>query len=309
MLATAGEIPHGPGWTFEFKWDGIRAVISTNASGEVRAISRNDIDLSTSFPELAEFGRLPSVTLDGEIVALDPATGAPSFARLQRRMHISRPSPALIAAVPVRFLAFDLLYQGRTLLSLPLRRRREALQGLAMADTTFTIPPWFDADGDLIREAARQQGLEGVMAKRADSVYEPGRRSRSWIKTPLFDTAEAIICGYTAGEGRRANTFGSLLLGGFAPDGSLVFMGHVGTGFTDQVLSELLAMLQPLRVPSSPYSAPIPRMYERKAIWVRPALVGEVVYRNVTPDGRLRHPSWRGLRPDKDPPSVTWDLV
>lgn len=305
MLATAGEIPRGPGWTFEFKWDGIRAVVTTSSHGEVRAISRNDLDISTSFPELSALGRLPSVTLDGEIVALDPATGAPSFALLQRRMHIARPVPALIASVPIRFFAFDLLYAQRSLLDAPLRERREHLSALASAQAgVVTVPPWFEGDGDLVREAARQQHLEGVMAKRIESTYEPGRRSRSWIKTPLFTTFEAVVCGYTRGEGRRVGTFGSLLLGGYAPDGALMFLGHVGTGFSDRVLTELLARLEPMRIPRSPYAEPIPRMYERKAIWVRPELVGEVMYRNLTPDGRLRHPSWRGLRPERRPSEV-----
>lgn len=304
MLATAGEIPHGPGWTFEFKWDGIRAIVSTSSRGEVRAISRNDLDISTSFPELATIGRLPSVTVDGEIVALDPATGAPSFALLQRRMHIARPAPALIAAVPIRFFAFDLLYAQRSLLDQPLRVRRERLTEVISPDAAITVPPWFEGDGDIVSDAARQQHLEGVMAKRSQSTYEPGRRSRAWIKTPLFATAEAIVCGYTRGEGRRVGTFGSLLLGGYTATGDLMFLGHVGTGFTDRVLTDLLARLEPLRIPRSPYAEPIPRMYERKAIWVRPELVGEVMYRNLTPDGRLRHPSWRGLRPERRPSEI-----
>jgi bifunctional non-homologous end joining protein LigD len=304
MLATAGEIPHGSGWTFEFKWDGIRAVVSASSRGEVRAISRNDLDISTSFPELAGLGRLPSVTLDGEIVAIDPATGAPSFALLQRRMHVARPAPVLVAAVPVRFFAFDLLYASGSLLDQPLRVRRERLAEVVSADPAITVPPWFEGDGDLVREAARQQNLEGVMAKRAEGTYEPGRRSRSWIKTPLFTTVEVVVCGYTKGEGRRVGTFGSLLIGGFDADGGLRFLGHVGTGFTDRVLTDLLARLEPMRIPRSPYAEPIPRMYDRKAIWVRPELVGEVMYRNLTPDHRLRHPSWRGLRPERLPSEV-----
>jgi bifunctional non-homologous end joining protein LigD len=304
MLATAGEIPHGSAWTFEFKWDGIRAVVSTSSRGEIRAISRNDLDISSTYPELSALGRLPSVTVDGEIVALDPATGAPSFGLLQRRMHVARPVPALVAAVPVRFFAFDLLYSRGSLLDNPLRVRREKLSALVTPEAAITVPPWFDGDGDLVREAARQQNLEGVMAKRSDSLYEPGRRTRGWIKTPLFSTAECVICGYTRGEGRRVGTFGSLLLGGYAPSGELVFLGHVGTGFTDRALTELLARLEPLRIASSPYAAPIPVMYARKAIWVRPELVGEVVYRNLTPDHRLRHPSWRGLRPDRRPDEI-----
>ncbi|NUR73734.1 MAG: DNA ligase [Hamadaea sp.] len=308
MLATAGVIPEGPGWAFEFKWDGVRAIASTSSAGDLRLISRNDLDLTSSYPELAELGAYRSLTLDGEIVALDPTTGAPSFALLQRRMHVSRPSAALIAAVPVRYFAFDLLYRRTTLLSKPWSQRREGLDKLGLGGTSIAVPPYFTGDGADVQEAAKQQRLEGVVAKRTDGVYEPGRRSRGWIKTPLFDTAEAIVCGYTAGEGRRAGTLGALLLGAYDAAGSLRFIGHVGTGFSDKVLDQLMALLKPLVRATSPYDEEIPRMYAKKARWVEPSLVGEVMYRNVTPDGRLRHPSWRGLRPERRPAEarITW---
>jgi bifunctional non-homologous end joining protein LigD len=305
MLATAGPIPQGPGWAFEFKWDGIRAIAATSSADGLRLTSRNNLDLSGSFPDLGQLAEHPSLTLDGEIVALDPATGAPSFALLQRRMHVSRPSAALIAAVPVRYFAFDLLYLRTSLVSKPWAERREALEGLALDGGAIAVPPYFTGDGDSVQEAARQQHLEGILAKRVDTGYEPGRRSRNWIKTPLFDTAEVLVCGYTAGEGRRAGTLGALLLGAYDADGRLLFIGHVGTGFTDKFLDELLAMLRPLMRETSPYDEEVPRMYARKARWVEPKLVGEVVYRNVTPDNRLRHPSWRGLRPEKRTSEVT----
>jgi bifunctional non-homologous end joining protein LigD len=305
MLATAGPIPHGPGWAFEFKWDGVRAIASTSSTGGLRLISRNNLDLTATFPDLAELCAHPSTTLDGEIVALDPATGAPSFAQLQRRMHISRPTAALVAAVPVRYFAFDLLFRRTALIDEPWAHRREALDGLEPAGDAVVVPPFFTGDGEDVQDAARQQNLEGVIAKRIDAAYESGRRSRNWIKTPLIDTAEVIICGYTAGEGRRAGTLGALLLGAYDEAGRLRFIGHVGTGFTDRFLDELLAMLLPLVRETSPYDEPVPREYARKAHWVELRLVGEVVYRNVTLDGRLRHPSWRGLRPEKRPAEVT----
>ncbi|NUT32161.1 MAG: hypothetical protein HOV79_03700 [Hamadaea sp.] len=309
MLATAGPIPQGPGWVFEFKWDGIRAIASTSSTGELRLISRNDLDITASFPELAELGRHRSVVLDGEIVALDPATGAPSFARLQRRIHV-RPSTSLLATVPVRFFAFDLLLHRRTtMVGEPWTRRRERLDELDPAGTAVAVPPFFEGDGEAVAQAAEAQRLEGVMAKRADAVYEPGRRSRSWIKTPRFDTAEAIVCGFTTGEGRRAGTFGSLLLGAYDQRDRLRFLGHVGTGFTERMLGDLLDRLGSRTIPASPYDDEVPRMYARKATWVRPDLVGEVVYRNVTPDGRLRHPAWRGLRPERRPAEVRWEGI
>jgi len=308
MLATAGPIPSGPGWAFEFKWDGIRAIAAISSAGGVRLISRNNLDLTGSFPELADLGGHTSLTLDGEIVALDPTTGAPSFALLQRRMHVSRPSPALVASVPVRYFAFDLLYRRTSLIGQPWSQRREALDGLALESGTITVPPYFLGDGEEVQDAARQQHLEGVIAKRVDGAYEPGRRSRGWIKTPLFTTAEVVICGYTVGEGRRGGTIGALLLGARDGDGRLRFIGHVGTGFTDKMLDELLAALKARVRERSPYDEEVPRMYAKKAHWTAPELVGEVVYRNVTPDGRLRHPSWRGLRPEKRPADVaiTW---
>lgn len=308
MLATAGPIPQGPGWVFEFKWDGIRAIVSTSSTGDLRLISRNDLDITASFPELAELGRHRSLTLDGEIVALDPATGAPSFARLQRRIHV-RPSTTLLATVPVRFFAFDLLFRRTTLVGKPWTHRREQLDGLDLAGTAVAVPPFFDGDGDAVQAAAQAQRLEGVMAKRADAAYEAGRRSRSWIKTPLFTTAEAVVCGFTVGEGRRAGTFGSLLLGAYDEDDRLRFLGHVGTGFSERALAELVGLLGPRTIPASPYDDEVPRMYARKATWVRPELVGEVVYRNVTPDGRLRHPAWRGLRPERRPAEVRWEDI
>jgi bifunctional non-homologous end joining protein LigD len=152
---------------------------------------------------------------------------------------------------------------------------------------------------------AREQGLEGVVAKRLDSAYQPGRRSPSWVKTPLNQTQEVIICGWKPGGGRRAGTLGSLLLGAYDAAGKLVYLGGVGTGFTARMLDDLLTRLRPLRRDDPPFAAALPRADARDANWVRPSLVGEVEYRNRTPDGRLRHPSWRGLRADKEPREVT----
>ncbi|WP_245601747.1 non-homologous end-joining DNA ligase [Hamadaea tsunoensis] len=304
MLATAGSVPSGPGWVYEFKWDGIRGIVTTSDRGGLRITSRNDLDITSSFPDLGPLSGYRSLTLDGEIVALDPRTGAPSFALLQRRMHIRNPPAALVAAVPVRFFAFDLLHRKSTsLLDRPWSVRRKLLDDSGVDD----LSPAFDGDGQDVLEAARTQGLEGVVAKRVDGLYEPGRRSRTWIKTPLFTTTEAIVCGYTLGEGRRAGTIGALLLGAYDEDDQLIFLGHVGTGFTDKVLDDLYARLTTLETSASPYAGPVPREYARKAHWTRPELVGEVVYRNVTPDNRLRHPSWRGLRPERGPAEVRWD--
>lgn len=166
-------------------------------------------------------------------------------------------------------------------------------------------PPWWaeDAGTDLMRAAA-DQGLEGVVTKRLTAPYQPGIRSRHWIKTPLNQTTEVIIAGWKPGEGRRAGTIGSLVLGAYDNAGHLVYTGGVGTGFTEGMLTDLAHQLRPLRQASSPFDVPVPREHARGVHWVQPRLVGEVEYRNRTPDGRLRHPTWRGLRPDRDPTEV-----
>ena len=301
MLATPGPAPAGPGWAFEYKWDGVRAVAYAEPGG-VRVLSRNDRDVSASYPELGELagpaGRRGAV-LDGEIVALDPA-GRPSFAQLQRRMHVVGPPASLLGAVPVGYYVFDVLHlDGESLLHLPYRRRRELLAELAPAGEVTRVPEHFPgADPAEMLAAAGRRGLEGVVAKRLLSPYRPGRRSPDWVKTPFSHTQEVIVIGWKPGEGRRAGTIGSLVLGLTEPDGSLSFAGGVGTGFTAAMLRDLQRQLAPWVRRSSPVPG-IPREHARGVQWVEPVLVGEVAYRNFTPDGRLRHPSWRGLRPDR----------
>lgn len=307
MLAGLGKLPTGPGWRFEFKWDGIRAVV-TVADGMVRAISRNDLDITSGYPELeqlpAQLGPA-NVMLDGELVALTKA-GVPSFSQLQQRMHIKTPTAALVAKVPVYFYAFDLLWlDGATIIGWPYLRRRAALEELKLGAGPMSVTPSFPGPGQPILDAAKEHGIEGVIAKLEKSIYEPGRRSPAWIKVPLNAFQEAIIVGWKPGEGRRAGMIGSLLLGAFGPDGKLHFIGHVGTGFTERMLRELGTRLTPLerRTPAID-AAEVPREVARFANWVEPRLVGEVMYRNWTEDGRMRHPSWRGLRNDKAPAEV-----
>jgi bifunctional non-homologous end joining protein LigD len=304
MLATLGALPAPPGWGYEFKWDGVRAVVYVDG-GQVHAFSRNDRDVVAGYPELATLAkRFPRrrVVLDGEIVALD-AHGRPSFSLLQQRMHVRSPSAELVARIPVRLYVFDLLHLGTdSLLDLPYTRRRGKLAGLALDDDVVETPPWFadEAGADLMGQAA-ERGLEGVIAKRLDSRYQPGVRSPDWVKAPLNVTTEVVIAGWKPGEGRRAGMIGALVLGKYDDAGKLVFVGGVGTGFTNPMLADLARQLRPLHRATSPFDRPVPRAYARDAQWVEPRLVGEVTYRNQTPDGRLRHPSWRGLRPDREP--------
>jgi bifunctional non-homologous end joining protein LigD len=309
MLATLGPLPRAPGWGYELKWDGVRAVAYLD-KGRLRLMSRNDRDITVSYPELAELlealprGRL---ILDGEIVALG-SDGAPSFGLLQQRMHVVTPSQVLLSRVPVRFYAFDVLHRGgRSLLDRPYTRRREELDALDLerSDVAQTPPSWTGDAGPEVMEAAKEQGLEGVVAKRLDSAYQPGRRSPAWVKTPLNRTQEVLLCGWKPGGGRRAGTLGSLLLGAHDGEGRLRYLGGVGTGFTQRMLGDLLDLLRPLARDTPPFDEPVPRPDARNAHWVEPGIVGEVEFRSWTPDRHLRHPSWRGLRPDRDPAEIT----
>ncbi|MGH3507286.1 MAG: non-homologous end-joining DNA ligase [Nocardioidaceae bacterium] len=306
MLATVGRLPGGPGWAFEFKWDGVRAITYVD-HGRVTVLSRSGRDVTSSYPELQTLGDafgVDHVVLDGELVAFDP-DGRPDFGVLQARMHVQHPRPDLLRAVPVTYFVFDLLvWDGQPLVDVPYRERRGLLEQLELdAIDQVRVPPSFDdGSGDSVLAAARQAGLEGVVAKRLTSPYESGRRSASWVKVPLVSTQEVVIGGWQPGEGRRAGGIGSLLLGIPGPDG-LEFAGHVGTGFNHSTLADLAARLSAIEQPHSPFVS-VPREHARHAHWVRPELVGEVEFRNWTRDRRLRAASWRGLRPDKTPADV-----
>lgn len=306
MLAAAGRLPTGPGWTYEFKYDGARAVGYVTGAG-VRLYSRNGNDITSQYPELQELASLldgREAIVDGEIVALE-AGDRPSFSRLQSRMHVAQPSRNLIEEIPVDYFLFDVLHLEETdLTPLPYLTRRDILTGLHLTGQHVRVPTNFvNVDGPTVLRAAELAGLEGVVAKRLASPYWPGRRSAEWVKVPLVKTQEVIPIGYRPGEGRRAGTIGSLLLGAFDQNDHLVYIGHVGTGFTDAELRRLQGQLGPLGR-TTPAVADVPRLHARNARWVEPVLVGEVEFRAWTPEGRLRHASWRGLRSDRSPGSV-----
>jgi bifunctional non-homologous end joining protein LigD len=314
MLAAAGEPPSGPGWAFEFKWDGVRAIAAT-AGDRIRLYSRAGNDITGGYPELAVLsgliGGLPAL-FDGEIVALDDA-GRPAFELLQQRMHVRSPRRELVDRVAITYYVFDLLeIDGHRLLPQSYQRRRELLADLELEGPSpaVRVPPHHtDVDGHQLLEVARRHGLEGVVGKRLDSRYEPGRRSPAWTKATLWTTHEVVVGGWTTGQGRRAATLGALLLGAYDDQGRLRYLGDVGTGFTDRMLDDLLQRLAALEQPRSPFDEPVPREHARRAHWVRPQLVGEVEYRTLTEDRRLRHASWRGLRADKVPAQVTLSSV
>ncbi|MFC5930125.1 ATP-dependent DNA ligase [Cryobacterium melibiosiphilum] len=320
MLATAGsERDLGEdAWAFEMKWDGIRAIALLDGAGGVRLLTRNGNDVTASYPEIVAGLRatvpVGSAVLDGEIVALD-RSGRPSFGLLQTRMNLgAAEARAAGLRVPVHYLLFDVLERhGQALMAEPYDARRAVLDGL-LATTPdgarIQVPPALEGDyADALR-TSRVLGLEGFVAKLRTSAYSPGRRSRSWIKVKHTLMQEVVIGGWRPGTGNRANTVGALLLGipgASARPGELVYVGRVGTGFSERDLSAAHALLEPLAAAESPFLT-MPRLDARDAHWVQPVLVGEVEFGEWTPAGRLRHPSWRGWRTDKEPADVRAEL-
>ncbi|MEV7661727.1 ATP-dependent DNA ligase [Paenarthrobacter sp. NPDC089316] len=311
MLATSGTTAdlRGGNWLYELKWDGIRAII-TGTEGRIRLMSRNGNDLTAAYPELTDRACWPDgdFVADGEIVALGKGS-RPDFGRLQLRMNLVKTADIERArvSVPVQLMLFDLLYDAGTDLSgLPFRERRERLDTFAEGlpgGCPLHVSAVLDHDVDDLLKSASDLGLEGVMAKKADSRYVTGRRSGSWIKLKLEQSQEVVIGGWRPGSGARSGTFGALLLG--IPDGeSLHYVGRVGTGFKDWQLRDIMEQLEPLGVRDSPFKD-IPREDAAGARWVEPVLVAEVAFGNWTGPGRLRHPVWRGWRPDKSPSDVS----
>jgi len=309
MLASPGVLPppeQEQRWAFEMKWDGVRAVVYLDR-GDLRVLTRNDREVAATYPELAGLAhqlRDRRMILDGEVVAFDEA-GRPSFGELQARMRVRAPGRALLDRVPVSILVFDLLHlDGTSLAGAPYDERRSALEGLDLTGDRWAVPPAFDGQGAEALAASQAQGLEGVLAKRHDSVYLPGRRSPHWIKVKHVRMQEVVVGGWSPGAGRRQGGIGSLLLGVPDQDGRLVYAGHVGTGFSDRVLADLGTRLRAAERTTSPFADEVPRAHAKDAHWVTPRLVGEVTFSEWTRDGMMRHPSWRGLRPDKDPQDV-----
>jgi bifunctional non-homologous end joining protein LigD len=310
MLAIPGSPPPGglDNWAIEMKWDGVRALAFCE-NGRTRLQSRTSKDITATYPELAGLAHATGrrqVLLDGEIIAFGP-DGKPDFEALQPRMHVSSPAQAvrLAESTPVTFLIFDVLQlDGRPLLSLPYSARREILEPLIPNGPAWLSPPAFPgSDFAAVLEASRGNGLEGVVAKRLDSRYEPGGRSPNWLKTKNQLRQEVVVAGWKPGKGNREGQIGSLLIG-VHDSGRLLYCGYVGTGFSDATLRMLGARLEPLRRPDSPFDGPVPPEYARPAVWVEPRLVIEVTFERWTRAGRMRAPAYQGLRDDKDPVNV-----
>ncbi|MFG1701896.1 non-homologous end-joining DNA ligase [Nonomuraea sp. M3C6] len=307
MLAQLGTLTsvQGADWAVEMKWDGVRALAYVE-DGAVRLMSRNAKDITPAYPELQLMAGATgghAAVIDGEIVAFDE-TGRPRFEALQPRMHQRHPTAVaeLAGAVPVTYMAFDLLHlDAASVVSRTYIERRELLESTLTPGYRWEVPVWFADHAARAFDSSRELGLEGVVCKRMGSPYRPGRRSSEWTKVKNVRTVEVVIGGWKPGGGRRAGMIGSLLLGAYDGLGRLVYVGHVGTGFTEAMLRDLRERLAPLERPDPPFDVPVPREHARDTRWVEPRVVGEVQYAEVTGDGMLRHPSWRGLRPDREP--------
>ncbi|MFU8870971.1 non-homologous end-joining DNA ligase [Micromonospora sp. SL4-19] len=296
MLAMTGQLPAGAGWAYEFKWDGVRALADIS-HGDHHLYARSGVEITTAYPELITLAeQVDDALLDGEVVLFNEL-GQPSFTALAERMHVRNPAKAarLAAAAPVTYMIFDLLrLRGEDLTGRPYRERRATLESLGLGAARWAVPPAF-ADGLATYEAASENGLEGVMAKRVDAAYRPGVRSPDWVKVKLEVTGDFVVGGWRPG----ARKIGGLLVGVPRPDGRLTYRGRVGGGIGAALERDLLRELEPLRTGASSFAGDVPREDARGAIWVTPQVVVEVKYGQRTPDGRLRFPRILRLRPDK----------
>jgi bifunctional non-homologous end joining protein LigD len=306
MLPSLASKPFShPDWVFEPKLDGVRALAFVQG-GRARLLARSGIETTGQYPVLAaEIGRgfRGDVILDGEIVALDD-DGRPSFHRLAHRIHLQAEVDVrrAEAEIPLVYYAFDLLYlDGYDLRSVPLERRKRLLEEQlgAAGFGRIVLLPHFEGDGEIAFHAAVEHGFEGVVAKRRGSAYETGRRSPRWLKVKGTSTEDFVIGAYSRGTGNRADTFGALLVGTIGANDQLEYVAHVGTGFDDRLLRELLAQLEPLQSPTCPFTVQPP--LKGPTTWVQPVLVAEVKYDQRTPDGSIRSPVFVRLRPDKLP--------
>lgn len=303
MLATKGtQVPTGRAWSHEVKWDGVRILADVTARGTARLTSRNDNDVSPAWPEVRDApSGIRDLLVDGEVIALNDQ-GVPDFRTLQQRMHLreARAVARLTETVPAIYLVFDLLrLQGRDLTAEPLERRRELLAGLDLTGSAWQVPAVFD-DGEMLFEATRSQGLEGIVSKRAGSRYEPERRSPHWVKLAHRHRASYVVGGWrpqvgSTGPGHPA----ALLVGEMTPQG-LAYRGRVGSGIAGRVGAVLGELLAPLAVPTSPFADEVPRVDASGTHWVEAVVVVDVDTHGHGHQ-RLRQPSFQGVRRDLAP--------
>lgn len=310
MLATLIDAPfEDDDWLFEIKWDGVRALAV--CSDETVLLSRNGNDVTATYPELQKLHqRLVAIDaiVDGEIVAM--AQGRPSFERLQSRINLqnARDIERGAKAIPVSYVAYDLLYlDGKNITGSPLEERRRLLGELVVPADFLQVSHSTRGDGEALFEVACNNELEGIVAKKLGTPYRPGKRTREWLKVKTVHQADVVIGGWSKGEGARSDTFGSLLVGAYTDEG-LSFVGSVGTGFTDARLQEVLPMLRERETDECPFSQDCKGLTSgrwgkplKDPHWVRPELVAQVEFRELTSAGKLRAPSFKGLRSDKAP--------
>jgi bifunctional non-homologous end joining protein LigD len=309
MKAVTGELPaNDEGWAYEIKWDGMRLVAYVNDEDRpLRLESTRGHDAVPRFPELQGFAAAvaPHVAvLDGEVVAFEG--DRPNFGRLQMRMQVANPTEAARRAVdnPIYYVVFDIMHlDGHDLTDLTYLQRRELLRQVVEDGEAWRVPSHWVDDGAGLLEIASQQRLEGIMAKRKEGKYLPGKRSPTWIKIKVRDRQEFVIGGWQPGAGQRTGQIGSLLVG-YYHDGELRYAGKVGTGFKARDLSQLGHLLGERAVPTPPFTPPPPPLIARTAHWVRPDLVAEITFGEWTSEGILRHASYLGLRSDKEPSEV-----
>ena len=309
MLATAMDVlPRGDGWAYEFKWDGVRAICYWDGRN-LRLRSRNNLDMTVQYPELQALGpalgRDHRAILDGEVIALDEME-RPSFPRLQKRMKVTHGPTArlLMRENPVWLMLFDILWlDGRSLMGEPLSKRREILEELTLDGPSWHVSPMHRGNGAKLLEVARANQLEGIVAKRIDSPYEPGVRSWNWRKIKIVLRQEFVIGGWTLEKSAGAgdSTVGAMQVGYYDCDGKLRFAGAVGSGFTHATLDDLAKRLSRISAPSSPFAERLPKSNVR---WVKPQLIAEVEFRRWPEGGMLQQAAFKGLRFDKNPRDV-----
>jgi bifunctional non-homologous end joining protein LigD len=310
MLATLStRLPHDEdAWAYELKWDGVRAIAYCEG-GQLRLESRNLREITSQYPELRPLAAVlgaRDAALDGEVVAFDE-DGRPSFERLQSRINLASEAAVRrkMGDVPVTYLIFDLMYlDGRSLVEKPYTERRERLEALALEGSSWQTPRHHRGEGEALLRLTQERDLEGLVAKRLDSRYLPGRRSRAWLKVKNIRSQELVIGGWLPGQGRRAGTIGAILVGYHEEDDRgrrLRYAGRVGSGFTEAELQRLAGLLEPLQTKQSPFEG---RQPPKQAVFVEPRLVAEIAFREWTAARTLRAPVYKGLRTDKDPAEV-----
>jgi bifunctional non-homologous end joining protein LigD len=313
MKAVTGDLPlSDEGWAYEVKWDGMRVVAGVDpadAEQPLQLWTTRGHDAVNRFPELVglpEAVAPHAAVLDGEVVAFNK--GRPDFGHLQHRMHLTKPAEIarVAATIPVRYMIFDLLHlDGHDLTPLTYLERRKLLADVVEPGDSWLVPAHHIGGGADLLEAAQRQHLEGIMAKRVDSRYLPGKRNPAWRKVKVRPQQELVIGGWHPGEGNRSGQLGSLLVGYYDPGGGeLRYAGKVGTGFSTSELRRLGGLLDELATDECPFVPPPPKPIVRTAHWVRPELVAEITFAEWTGEGILRHASYIATRDDKDPLEV-----